>query len=245
MAAEPMLWQPEPEAEPDPSPDPSPRVVVNVIVANVRSGDSTSYPRIGQMLEGQSASVKGVSSSGSGWYYIELANGRRGFIFPGIVDTEGDFSNLPQISPPLLPPTPVPIPIAVPQPQPQQQQPTTGPDLYIENAVIHPHPVTCGQTYRIDVTVRNGGLGAATSGGLIEVRDSGLAGSAAPQTTRIAFGALAPGHITKVFGHLTPTVHVETLHHINMYLDVNNQVAETNENNNLRAEKPYMLTGRC
>ena len=241
--------EPVTEPEEEPTPDSAPRVIATVN-SNVRAGDSTQYAVIGHLLEGQSALVKGISSFGTNWYYIELANGRNGFIFPGIVRTEGVFDNLPRINPPPLPPTPVPIPTAVPpppqpQPQPQPQQPTTGADLYIESASINPHPVSCGQTYEIKVTVRNGGSGASTSGGIITVRDSGLSGSAPAESTVIAFGPLAPGHAQVVFGHLTPTLHVETLHHINLYLDTQNQVAETNENNNHRAEQPYFLTGRC
>jgi len=240
----------EPGDEVEATPDSSPRVVATVN-SNVRAGDSTQYAVIGHLLEGQSAPIRGISSFGTRWYYIELANGRSGFIFPGIVRAEGELSDLPRINPPPLPPTPVPIPTAVPvvvqQPVQQPQQPTTGPDLYMEHpSFIDPHPVSCGQTYKITVTVRNGGSAASTSGGLIEVRDSGQAGSAAPETTRIAFGALAPGQAQTVFGWLSPTIHVETLHHINIYLDVNNQVAETNENNNLRAERPYVLgRGSC
>ena len=243
----------ETEQGPEPTPDPSPRVIATVN-SNVRAGDSTQYAVIGHLLEGQSARIKGISSFGTRWWYIELANGRSGFIFPGIVRTEGDLGDLPRINPPPLPPTAVPIPTAAPvvqqpAPQPAQQQPaqpTTGPDLYIEHAVIDPHPVSCRQTYSITVRVRNGGSAASTSGGLIEVRDSGNSGSAAPETTRIAFGALAPGQAETYVGHLTPTIHVETLHHINLYLDINHQVAETNENNNLRAERPYWLSkGNC
>ncbi len=242
------MTEPEEEAPPDTSPR-----VIATVNSNVRAGDSTQYAVIGHLLEGQSALVKGISSFGTNWYYIELANGRNGFIFPGIVRTEGDFEDLPRINPPPLPPTPVPIPTAVPpppqqpqpQPQPQPQQPSTGADLYIESATINPHPVACGQTYEIRATVRNGGSAASTSGGIITVRDSGLSGSAPAESTVIAFGPLAPGHAQVVVGHITPTIHVESLHHINLYLDSQNQVAETNENNNHRAEQPYFLTGSC
>jgi len=239
--------EPMTEPEEEALPESTPRVIATVN-SNVRAGDSTQHAVIGHLMEGDSALVKGISAFGTNWYYIELANGRNGFIFPGIVRTEGDFQNLPRINPPPLPPTPVPIPTPVPpppQPQPQPQQPTTGADLYIESVVINPHPVTCGQTYEIRATVRNGGSGASTSGGIITVRDSGLSGSAPAESTVIAFGPLAPGHAQVVVGHLTPTIHVETLHHINLYLDTQNQVAETNENNNHRAEQPYFFTGRC
>ena len=59
-----------------------PYVVITVPGANVRSGDSTAYPLIGVLLEGDTAPIKGVSSWNTGWWYIELPTGRSGFIAP-------------------------------------------------------------------------------------------------------------------------------------------------------------------
>ncbi|MDE2638411.1 MAG: hypothetical protein OXI30_18740 [Chloroflexota bacterium] len=240
QAPEPVV---EPASEPEPAPteDPRPHVVATVN-SNVRAGDSTLYAVIGHLLEGDSALIKGVSSYGTGWYYIELANGRSGFIYPHIVTTRGDLGNLPRINPPPLPPTPIPVPTAVPAPQ----QPQTGADLVFHSVRVDPHPADCNETYRIDVTVRNAGSGAATSGGNILVSDRGVNGTAQAQTTNIAFGPLAPGHTQEVFGHLTPTLHYDTIHHISLQLDSNNQVAETNEGNNFHADAPYyMARGSC
>lgn len=239
--AEQQVEEPAPEPEPEPTEDPRPHVVATVN-SNVRAGDSTLYAVIGHLLEGDSALIKGISSYGTGWYYIELANGRSGFIYPGIVNTRGDLGNLPRINPPPLPPTPIPLPTAVPAPP----QPQTGADLVFHSVRVDPHPVECNETYRINVTVRNAGSGAATSGGNILVSDRGANGTAQAQTTNIAFGPLAPGHTTEVFGHLTPTLHYETHHHITLQLDSNNQVAETNEGNNFHADAPYyMARGDC
>lgn len=217
---------------PTATPDTTPRVFATVN-SNVRSGDSTLYPVIGSLLDGDAAEVKGVSSRNSGWYYIELANGRSGFIYPAIVRTEGDLSNLPRINPPPLPPTPIPLPTPVPVV-------TTGANLVMENVIINPHPANCGQAYRIDVTVRNNGNGAAASGGLVEVRDARQDGQGLA-TTRIAFGPLAAGQAQPVFGHLTQSQYYAELHNINLYLDITNQVAETNEGDNQHATAPYIL----
>lgn len=234
--------EPMDEPAPEPTPDPRPHVVATVN-SNVRAGDSTVYAIIGHLLENDRALVKGVSSRGSGWYYIELPNGRSGFIYPHIVRTEGEFSNLPRINPPPPPPpTPVPIPTAVPAPP---QQTASNVDLVFHSVVIHPHGVKCGESYRITVQVRNAGSGPASSGGHIIVRDSGLNGSAQPQTTEIAFGPLNAGAVQEVFGHITPTIHVETTHNINLHLDGHNQVPETNEGNNHHATAPYFLSSGC
>ena len=235
------IEEPAPAPEPEPTADTQPRVNATVN-ANVRAGDSTVYAVIGFLRDGESALVKGISNRGSGWYYIELANGRSGFIYPHIVNTTGDLSNLPRINPPPPPPpTPVPAPTALPTAPPPQ----SNVDLVIANVQVNPHGVKCGQTYEIQVTVRNAGSGNAPSGGLIMVRDSGQNGTAPPQTTQIAFGALVAGAQQTVAGHLTPTVHVETLHHITVQVDVNNQVVEFNENNNISATAPYALGSGC
>lgn len=231
----------EPEAEP--TPDPRPRVVATVN-ANVRAGDSTAYRVVGFLLDGESALIKGISSRGSGWYYIELANGRSGFIYPFIVNTEGDLNDLPRINPP-PPPPPTPVPVPTAAPAPPQQQPQSNVDLVIAHIQVHPHGVQCGQTYEIQATVRNVGSGNAPSGGLIMVTDAGQNGSAGPQTTQIAFGALTAGASQTVSGHITPTVHVETLHHITLRVDGNNQIVEFNENNNVSATAPYLLRSGC
>ena len=235
----PAVEPPQQPAEPQPEPtaDPRPRVIATVN-ANVRAGDSTQYAVIGHLLEGDSALVKGVSAYGTGWYYIELAGGRSGFIYPYIVNTEGDFDALPRINPPPLPPTPIPVPTAVPQP-------TTHVDLVMDRVQIHPHGVKCGQTYEVRVWVRNAGSGPATNGGIVIVRDSGNNGSAQPQTTEIAFGPLNAGATHEVWGNITPTIHVETLHHVNLHLDGHNQVLEFNEGNNQHATAPYFLQGGC
>ena len=232
----------EPEVEP--TPDPRPRVTATVN-ANVRAGDSTAYAVVGFLLDGETALIKGISSRGTGWYYIELANGRNGFIYPFIVNTEGDLDDLPRINPPPPPPpTPVPVPTAVPPP-PQPAQPQSNVDLVIAHIQIHPHGVRCGQTYEIQATVRNVGSGNAPAGGVILVRDSGQNGTAGPQTTQIAYGALNAGATQTVTGHLTPTVHVETLHHITLHIDHDNRVVEINENNNVSATAPYLLASGC
>jgi len=248
MADDDMADEPEEAApEPEPTEDPRPRVI-SMVNANVRAGDSTAYSVVGFLLDGESALVKGISSRGSGWYYIELANGRSGFIYPFIVNTEGDLSNLPRINPPPPPPpTPVPIPTAVPAPAQQPQpQPQSNVDLVIGNVQVHPHPVSCRETYEIQVLVRNAGSGSAPSGGIISVEDRGQNGTGRAETTRIAYGALAAGAQQLVVGHLTPTIHVETIHHINVRVDADNQVVEINEGNNIHATAPYFLSkGSC
>ena len=231
---------PEPEPEATETPDPRPRVIA-LVNSNVRAGDSILYTIVGGLHEDDSAIVKGISSFGTGWFYIELDNGRSGFIHPNIVRTEGDFSNLARINPPPLPPTPIPVPTAVPAPA----QPSTGANLVMHDVVINPHPATCGVGYSITVTVTNNGNGASTSGSVIRVTDL-VPGQPQRERTTIAFDPLAAGAQQRVNGYLTPTVHYEATHNINLELDYGNAIAETNENDNLHAVAPYILQrGSC
>ena len=117
-----------PAEEPAPV-DPRPHIIVTVPGANVRSGDSLGYPIIYGLKEGDRAPIKGVSSWGTGWLFIELPSGRSGFIAPFIVEVDGDISDVAAIQPPPLPPTPIPPPppaTAIPPP------PTSGANLVVD-----------------------------------------------------------------------------------------------------------------
>lgn len=234
--------EPEATAEPEATetPDTTPRVIA-LVNANVRAGDSILYTIVGGLHEGDSAKIKGLSSYNTGWFYIELDSGRSGFIHPNIVSAQGDLSNLARINPPPLPPTPIPVPTAVPAPVQQQ----TGANLRMTDVVVDPHPATCGVGYSIHVTVVNDGSGAATVGGEVQVTDS-TPGQPHKERTTIAYGPLAAGASQRVNGFLTPTVHFDATHNVTLIVDYTNTVAETNENDNVHADAPYVLQrGNC
>ncbi len=232
----------EPTDEPEPTaiPDSSPRVTA-LVNSNVRAGDSTFYTIVGGLREGETAKIKGISSFGTGWFYIELDSGRSGFIHPNIVRPEGDLSALARINPPPLPPTPIPLPTAVPAPA----QPSTGANLRITHVQINPHPATCNQAYSVEVTVINDGNAPATRGNAIEVRDSRPDGSGLV-TTVIGGSPMAAGETRTYAGHLTQNQYYNELHHINVVVDSRNEVGETNEGDNIYATAPYILQrGNC
>ena len=224
---------PEPTAIPEPTatPDPTPRVVA-LRGSNVRAGDSTSYSVVGGLREGQSARLRGISSFGTGWYYIELDSGRRGFIHPNLVRTEGDVGSLARINPPPLPPTPIPPPTAVPAP-------TTGPNLRILNVQMSPHPAKCNEAYEIQATIRNDG-NAASGPFALKVQDSRHDGAGLIE--HIIGGApLAVGEQRTFGGYLTQSQYFDELHHVNVYVDAYSEVSELNEGDNHYAVAAYML----
>lgn len=219
-----------------------PYIVVTVPGANVRSGDSTAYPLVGVLLEGNTAPIMGVSSWNTGWWYIELSSGRRGFIAPFIVDAMGDTSAVLAIQPPPLPPTP--IPTAIPQPT-APPAPATGPNLVVDGSpVVSPHPATCNQPYSISVRIKNIG-NARSGGGLVEIVDSRHDG-VGREVTYTPFRELDPGQSAVSQATITAKVYHGELHHINFHVDYDNRVAEMNENDNRSAAAPYILQkGDC
>ena len=65
-----------------------------LVDANIRTGDDTGYPRVASLFRNEQATVLGISSFGSGWFYVETVNGRRGFIAPSIVEFTGNIATL-------------------------------------------------------------------------------------------------------------------------------------------------------
>ncbi len=118
--------------------------VTAVLDANVRAGDSTIFAPIGALLQGQSAPILGVSSSGSGWWLIQLSNGRRGWIAPSTVQVTGSLANIPVMNPPQPTATPTPVATATPN----------LPDAMITNVRFDRTPKQ-GETFQTIVTVVN------------------------------------------------------------------------------------------
>ena len=80
---------------------PEPFVTANVSV-NIRSGDSTDYPILGTLSSGDSAPLLGLSSTGSGWFYVQLPDGMPGYVSFDLVTVTGDVSALQSFDPPVL-----------------------------------------------------------------------------------------------------------------------------------------------
>jgi uncharacterized protein YraI len=102
----PTLAPTEP-ATPTPPPEPQFGFVIATASANVRSGDGLDYPVISNLPVGDRAIVLGISSRGTGWYFIQLENNILGWISPVVVDYDREDDTLPTINPPPLPAAPV------------------------------------------------------------------------------------------------------------------------------------------
>jgi hypothetical protein len=200
--------------------------VVALVDANVRSGDTTEYDRIGFLFSGESAPIIGVSSFNTNWYYIQLPSGRRGFIAPSVVRAEGDLENLPRINPP---PPPTPIPTNTPVPTATTEATA---NLVVSQVVLDPNPPQCNETYTMYVTVKNTGAGASTEGGTISITDARTADGTVLESTLGAFPALDPdGTFEGIIPVTVSTYHSED-HTLTIQIDSTSVIPETNEADN-------------
>lgn len=136
----------------EPTPTPTPEGVVITIESNrqnVRTGPSVDYDILGQMQQGEQATVIGATIDFS-WVVI-LYRGQQGWLATYLLDVFGDRSTVPVIAPP---PTPTPPPATnTPVPPPVS-------DIVIVSA--SPANVTLGTVTPINVTVQN--IGSINAG---------------------------------------------------------------------------------
>jgi hypothetical protein len=217
------------------APSGTPRVVA-LTDANVRRGDSTAYPRVDSLLAGQTADIIGISSQGTGWYYIQLPDGDRGFISPSTVRVEGNVVGIQRINPPPVPATPTPVATATP---------ITSADLVISGINIVPNPALCGQPFDVFVNVTNLGTGIAGNAAQVQFFDRHIRTGQIAQTGTVLIPALSPGQNWVATVQLNVGIFVGEEHEIIATVDFNSQVPETNEGNN-SARLSYILgSGAC
>ncbi|MCU0479723.1 MAG: SH3 domain-containing protein [Anaerolineae bacterium] len=216
--------------------------------ANVRAGDDTVYGRVGVLLTGTSAPILGISSTGSGWYYIELPNGTRGFISPTVVNVAGDLSNLQRISPP-----PRPVPTATPTIAPTRpsatQPPTSGADLAGALPALDPSSPSCGVSFNVAVNLTNLGSSPIPAGTTfrVEFQDFWSGNFLEGYTATITLSSpINPGGNFVVSSPSSFNLNNGggQQHEMRVIIDSNNNVVEINENNNL-VIRTFTLGGSC
>ena len=217
----------------------SPMVTARVN-ANVRAGDSTRFRIIGALGNGESAPVLGISSRGSGWFHIELANGRLGWISPTVVNASGAIENLAQIVPPPLPP---PRPTSVP----------SGDVDLVAGHMRHQSPggvIKCGIGFIVEVDVANFGS-TPSPGGRVRFLDYGLKndGGRRDDVAQMEIGEfppIQPGQTVGAKAWLTVSRHVGSNHVIYAQVDFDNAIPErTTANNNTQMGLYRLERGDC
>jgi hypothetical protein len=201
--------------------------------ANVRQGDATTYPSVGALLTGESAQVLGISSFGSGWFYIQLANGRRGFIAPSVVEFSGNLASLQQIAPP-PPPTP-----------PATATPLTSANLQVTGMRLEPAAPTCAQAYDLLINVQNTGSTPTSASGILTVTDRSVRTGIVAGSTTGGFPIIQPGASFVVVVTLTVDTFYNEDHDVIIQLDTRGEITETNEGDNTSVIRYVLQQGAC
>lgn len=215
--------------------DTTPLITANT-AANVREGDSVIYPVVGGLDAGQTIRVLGISSTGSGWYYIQLPSGVRGFVAPSIVSASGDLRSVPRINPPPPPYTATPRPTETPIP--------SG-NLTGSPPSLNPLPPVCQQPFDVLVNIVNNGSTPTTGEAIILIQDVHIATGSVQASISRTLPVLEAGRNYVVGGPMTVNTYYGEEHRIIVTIDVNGTVTETNENDNVLTVSYTLARGGC
>ena len=100
-----------PTPTPTPRPQDAPEALINVSVANVRTGPGTGYERISQVHGEEIYDIVGRDISGT-WWQICCPQRQTLWVYAGLAEALGSLANVPVVSSQPLP-TPVPQPTPV------------------------------------------------------------------------------------------------------------------------------------
>jgi SH3-like domain-containing protein len=218
-----------------PTLDINPRVTVTRSSVNVRQGDSVNYPVITALTQGTTVAVLGISNQGTGWYYVQLPDGRRGWISPSVVNAEGDFSNIPRLAPPPIPVTPTPVPTFTP---------ATVTNLTAGIVVFDNPTPTCNVPFTVGFDIANTGS-VPTNGGIVTLTDSRQADGAVQATIQQPIPFINPGTTIRVNFPITMSTFYNEVHVITLVIDSTNQFIEFNENDNRQTVTYVLQRGGC
>jgi hypothetical protein len=233
-----VATQPPPPTVP-PTEDPTPRVTVSTPNGNVRTGDSTNYPIIASLSQGQTADIVGISNTGSGWFQVRLTNGQIGWMAPSIVTVSGNMSGIPRIQPPPPPATPTFTPV------PATATPTTQANLVSGVVVLNPSAPTCNVTFTVGFDVANLGTENTIASGIVSLVDTRAADGTVQATTIGGFPVLTPGQTFRVEMPLTVSTWFNEVHRITLTIDQGGQIPETQDGDNVRVIEYTLAQGSC
>lgn len=216
--------------EPPPTPTPQPEVPTPTLVGtwievvpntlNVRIGPGFEYDRIGQISQGERFRVLGAIADYT-WLVIDYQGGM-GWVKSEFVVVLGDINAVAIVQPPASPTPGATATLPLPP----------GPDIVIDTVVLSPAQPIPNQPFTATVTVRNAGADAAGRFAVAATWEPGGVYSAT------FVEGLAGGQSTQV--QLSATLVGTGVYQVVVIADLNNDVAENNEQNNT-----YTITYRA
>jgi hypothetical protein len=142
------------------------------------------------------------------------------------------------------PPTPTPVPPTA-TPIPVTPTPQTNINLVAGNIILTPSPQVCRVTFQIFMDVANLGQQVSPSG-TIAVRNVHVASGTVTQTTQGAFPEIQPGQTVRV-GPIpfTESTFFDEDHRLELTIDPNNLIPETNNDDNIGRITYRLQKGGC
>ncbi len=230
--AAPPTPQEEPTSPPEPTEAPSATpntpTAVTTTGVNVRGGPGTAFNAIGSFAAGTETDLLGVTSDRS-WYKLRYYNGE-GWVAASLLEVR-NADNLPiDDGPP--PPTPTLTPV------PATEVPTTAPsnrNITFDDIPqgFEPFPPECGQTMSITLRLQNTGSESLGTTSAAIVRDIHVDSGTETETIIPIPDIEAGDEIEVTGGFLTVETNFGTQHRIEIELDANNDITESDEGDNL------------
>jgi hypothetical protein len=219
-------------------------VTITTPQGNLREGDSTVFRIIVTLPNGTSARIRGISNRGTGWYYVQLDDGRLGWMSPEIVQTSGNLTGLPQVAPPPLPaPTAAPPPVVAPTGLPPAA--TSNANLVAGVVVLEPGQPVCAQTFVVGFDVANLGSERTAASGTVSLVNVRAADGSQQGSTVGGFPVLEPNQTFRVTMPLTISTFYNETHRITLVIDPGNQIPENNKSDNTRTIEYTLQKGNC
>lgn len=238
--------EPEPTQAEEPTTPPTAAPVqpsVTVIQgANIRSGPGTGFGLVGGGLTAGTVSKALAVTSDRTWYKIEYYNGD-GWVSAQLVNAE-NVDNLPiDNGPP--PPTAAPVVQEAPPPAEAPASTSNRNITFNGDTGIDPFPAKCGDDIGFKIQVINNGSESLGSQSSVVVRDVHI-GSNTFTEARTTIPNLEAGATAELGLTLRVDTNFDSAHRFEIYLDSDNQVAESNEGDNRSVSSDYTLEkGSC
>lgn len=224
-------------------------LVTATVNANVRSGPDTAYDIVGSLVLGQTATIVGRNDAYT-WWYIDYPGvaGNHAWIAGSVVTSACVPAVVQVVAAPPLPATPTEV-VAVSEDEdngPLLLEPIPGilltikkPDLIVSEFTITPATPVMGQNVQVRIGAYNDGNAVS---GQFTVHWYGLSSFPNPSCSWTVDSMVAHGgRILKcnnfAFNSWYPINKTSVV-----IVDVNNQVAESNEDNNQGAISPFGVT---
>ena len=208
---------------------------------NVRSGPGLVFnPPIGILTAGQTADVLARNPAGD-WLKVRYLDGE-GWVFAQLVTLNGDAATLPVDSGP-----PAPTQAVAPQalPAPATNTPQTTANLAGGVITLNPSQPVCAQTFVVSLDVANLGAMPTAASGTVALVNTRAADGSIQQETTGGFPILQPGETFRVDMPLTVSTFYDEPHRLTLTIDPGNQIAETQDGDNVVTVEYVLLKGAC